>query len=382
MSKSIGNVIHPDEIINGTLLPPIKQKKVKGSNAKPKEIKYDALGPDALRLWVASSDYTKDVVIGEHVLKSVHTALCKLRVTFKLLLGALEDFNPRDPVPYESLHKIDRIALLHLSSLARSCQQTFRNYEFHRAVTAINRWANLEFSAFYMETIKDRLYTESPTGLSRRAAQTTLFHIYIHLQTILGPLVPLLVEESWHHAPDIIRSTCEHPLRRAVAVPDPTWESDRLEESFSVLMAANTAIKSLQETARSKKLVATSLQSFVHVAVPEDVTVFKDFESELQDLFVVSSMTLGSSGESEPAEIQTAEWKYDADFELPDGRKGKVWIYAPQLGKCPRCWRYSAPLQEQESPLCQRCEDVVNELDCSSGVDGVSQPVSTASGGA
>ncbi|KAL1956076.1 hypothetical protein VTO42DRAFT_7671 [Malbranchea cinnamomea] len=367
MSKSIGNVVSPDEIMNGTLLPPIKPRKVKGA-PKPTGPVHDALGPDALRLWVASSDYTKDVMVGEQVLKSVHTALHKYRVTFKLLLGALQDFSPSDQVPYESLQKIDKIALLQLRNLIITCQSAFEEYEFFKAVTAINRWANLEFSAFYLECIKDRLYTESPRGLSRRAAQTTLFHIYTHFQNVLGPIVPLLVEESWEHTPEMIKSACEHPLKRVMTVPSSTWEDDMLEKAFPTLMAANAAIKQMQETARSKKQMGSSLQSYVHLVVPEDVTVFEYFGSELPDLFVVSSVTLGSSVEPLPAEVQKAAWSYDSEFELPGGRKGRAWIYTPQAGKCPRCWRYVAPLENpEEERLCQRCEDVVKELDASSG---------------
>lgn len=368
MSKSIGNVVRPDEIMNGTLLPPMKPRKVKGA-PKPKGPVYDALGPDALRLWAASSDYTKDVLVGEQALKSVNTALHKYRVTFKLLLGALQDFNPSDQVPYESLRKIDKIALLQVRNLVNTCQSAFEEYEFFRAVTAINRWTNLEFSSFYMETIKDRLYTDSPSGLSRRAAQTTLFHIYNHFQNVLGPIVPLLVEESWDHTPEHIRPICEHPLKRRMATPDSTWENQALESSFPTLMAANTAIKNMQEAARSKKQIGSSLQSFVHLVVPDGISDFEAFGSELQDLFVVSSATLGSSSEPFPPEIQNAEWSYDSEFELSGGRKGRAWIYAPQAEKCPRCWRYAAPpkAQEEENLLCGRCDDVVKELDASSG---------------
>ena len=368
MSKSIGNVINPDEIMNGTLLPPLKPRKTKGA-PKPKGPVYDALGADALRLWVAGSDYTKDVVVGEQVLKTVNTALHKYRVTFKLLLGALQDFNPRNQVPYESLHKIDKIALLQLRNLVNTCQSAFEGYEFFKAVTAINRWTNLEFSAFYMETIKDRLYTDAPNGLSRRAAQTTLFHIYNHFQNILAPIVPLLVEESWEHTPEQIKSICEHPLKRIMTAADPAWQNDALEASLPILMSANAVIKNMQESARSKKQMGSSLQSIVYLVAPDDISIFEDFLSELQDLFVVSDVKVGFSSGSIPLEIQNAEWSYDSEFDLPDGRKGRAWIYAPQRSKCPRCWRYDAPpkVHEEEDPLCHRCEDVVKELDASSG---------------
>ena len=371
MSKSVGNVIHPQMIMDGTLLPPLKRKKGKqqkrqeqADNQQP--VIYDALGPDALRLWVASSDYTRDVVIGKEVLQTVNTSLHKYRVTFKVLLGALSDFNVDDLVPYDQLQKVDRIALMQLAGLVLSCQNAFDSYEFYRAVAAINRWANLDFSAFYMESIKDRLYTYGEESASRRAAQTTLFHIYTHLQEVLGPIVPMLIEETWEHSPEAIKCCGEHPLRRTFTSPKLEWQQDSttLDWDYRNLMAANSAIKDLQETARANKQVGSSLQSFVHITVPDDdVSVFEHYEQELADIFVVSSVTLGRRGIPD-GEIHHAQWKYASDFDLPGGRKGCVHVYAPQAAKCPRCWRYAVPEGEgRHDQLCHRCEEVVHALD-------------------
>ncbi|KAL1984292.1 hypothetical protein VTN96DRAFT_9250 [Rasamsonia emersonii] len=370
MSKSIGNVIHPDAIMDGTLLPPLKQKKGKGKNqAQSTGPVYDALGPDALRLWVASSDYTRDVMIGQQVLQTVHTSLHKYRVTFKLLLGALGDFDASKVRPYQDLHKIDRIALLHLANLVDTCRNACDNFEFYKAVNALNRWAHLEFSAFYMETIKDRLYTEAEDSPSRRAAQTTLYHIYNYLQEVLAPITPMLIEESWEHAPAVIKDQCEHPLRRIAAVPPSEWHNDALEKDFLDLMAVNSVIKAVQEKARSKKEMGSSLQSFIHIWVPEktvDESVFHRYLDELPDFFVVSSVTLSAQGEPGPANMSKAEWSYTEEFELPNGQKGTVSVYAPLDPKCPRCWRYVVPEPApNEDGLCERCEDVVRALDAS-----------------
>lgn len=368
MSKSIGNVVHPNEIMNGTLLPPLKLKKAKGQKEKPSGPVYDALGPDALRMWVAGSDYTKDVIIGMQVLKSVNSSLHKLRVTFKLLLGALQDFNPAMQLPYESLHKIDKIALLQLHNLIKTCQESYGSYEFHRAVTAINKWANLEFSAFYIESLKDRLYAESENSLSRRAAQTALNYIYLRLQELLAPFVPLLVEESWEHCPEPIKSKYEHPLKRVISNPPSEWKHDGLNESVPALMTVNSTVKTLQETARSNKQMGSSLQSFVHLsfqASAEDVLVFEQFGRELEDLFVVSSVTISYQGEAIPEEIQSAEWNHTAEFVLPSGKTGTAFVYTPQSPKCARCWRYAVPpsADSSEDSLCGRCEETIRELE-------------------
>lgn len=375
MSKSIGNVVQPSQIMDGSLLSPLSKTKLRGRVPKVNGPVFDALGPDALRLWVASSDYTKDVAVGKHVLQSVHNAIQKYRVTMKLLLGSLADFDPAEQVPYEFLHKIDKIALLRLSNMVNACQGRFKDYEFFKAVPAINRFVNIEFSSFYVEAIRDRLYADLPTGQSRRATQTTLFHIFCHLQNVLGPILPLLVEESWDYTPEKLRSSCEHPLRRLMVDPDPAWKNDWLESNLSTLHAADTTIKSMQETARNAKQMQSSLQSSLHICVPEDVTIFKELGPELENYFVVSSVTLG---EQLPPEMVFATWHDDSEFELPDGRKGKAWIYSPRAGKCPRCWRYAVPLVNQ-NPLCHRCEDVVGELETSSVSEDVSGTTGRAS---
>lgn len=379
MSKSIGNTIGPQTIMDGTLLPPLKPRKGKGKQPQPQEPSYDALGPDALRLWAASSDYTRDVVIGKQVLQTVHTSLHKFRVTFKLLLGALSDFRPECVVPYEQLQQVDRIALQHLSDTVLKSQHHCENFEFYKAVNVMNRWANLEFSAFYMEAIKDRLYTLGENSTSRRAAQTTLYYVYTHLQEILAPITPLLVEETWEHTPDAIRSQNGHPLQRISSAPAAEWQDAALETSYQEIVAVHSVIKTLQEQARSKKQLGSSLQSYVHLALPSGMTdsVFHSYLSELPDLFVVSNVTLAKTGQTVPAGVVEAEWLYQEECELPSGATGTVYVYSPQAAKCPRCWRYvvEEPVEQETAEMndsgagavpeaiCHRCETVVGELD-------------------
>ncbi|KAL5332839.1 tRNA synthetases class I-domain-containing protein [Aspergillus crustosus] len=365
MSKSIGNVIQPQAIMDGSLLPPLKPKKGKGKKqVASQEPTYDAMGPDALRLWVASSDYTRDVVISTEVLQTVQTALHKYRVTFKVILGALSDFSPENVVAYDQLLLADRIALLHLSEMKTAARAACEKFEFYQAANVINRWANLEFSAFYMEAIKDRLYTYAENSLSRRAAQTTLFHIHKHLQEVLAPITPLLVEETWEHTPEAIKANLEHPLRRIVTDTLPEWKSTSLGGEFRDIAVLHTAIKAMLEKARSHKQTGSSLQSFVHITRPSagESSVLDQSLDDLADIFVVSSVTLGTSGEAVPETITNAEWQYSEEYELSNGAKGTVYVFSPQASKCPRCWRYVVE-EVAEEKVCNRCTDVVRELD-------------------
>ncbi|KAL4786551.1 tRNA synthetases class I-domain-containing protein [Aspergillus varians] len=367
MSKSIGNVMNPQIIMDGTLLPPLKPKKGKGKKQlENKEPTYDALGPDALRLWAASSDYTRDVVIGKQVLQTVHTSLHKYRVTFKLLLGALSDFSLANKVPYDQLLLVDRIALLHLTEMTLAARAACEKFEFYKAVNAINRWANIEFSAFYMEAIKDRLYTYGENSHSRRAAQTTLFYMYTHLQEVLAPITPLLVEETWEHTPEVIKAESEHPLRRISTEPTPEWQHSSLGRDYEEIVAVHSVIKAMLEKARGQKQTGSSLQSFVHIRLPGNniQSVLQRHLDELADIFVVSSVTLGGSDEAIPETIANAEWQYGEAYVLPNGGQGTVYVYSPRAAKCPRCWRYVIPKEEVAAEkVCDRCEEVVQQLD-------------------
>jgi isoleucyl-tRNA synthetase len=132
MSKSIGNVIAPREIMEGTLLPPIKKRSGKKKSTPDEKPTYDGLGPDVLRLWVASSDYTRDVVIGEQVLQDINNTLVKYRVTIRLLTGLLSHWDNKRIVEKDLLLDIDKIALLQLSIVKEAVLDAYQNYEFHK----------------------------------------------------------------------------------------------------------------------------------------------------------------------------------------------------------------------------------------------------------
>ncbi|KFY41452.1 hypothetical protein V494_02999 [Pseudogymnoascus sp. VKM F-4513 (FW-928)] len=336
MSKSVGNVISPAEIMNGTLLPPIKRK---GKATGPPQ--YDGLGADALRLWVASSDYTHDIALRQPVFKATNSTLLKYRTTLKMLLGSMRESSDK-----VQLTKLDTIALYQLQQTQIGFAEACRAYNFHKAISILNRWINTDLSSFYLEAIKDRLYCGNGGGV--------LYPIFMGLMHMLGPITPSLVEESWEHRPKWMKDSTSsvHPLQRS------TDELRLLNYKFppslptdiSHLMAANAAIKTAQEEARTDKLVGSSLQSSVVLSLPEESqALFQNYAEELQEIFVVSSVEFGSGEE------RVAEWKFKAEFEVPGG-KGTAWVLPPKEAKCPRCWKYVAPAEDE---LCGRCADVV-----------------------
>ncbi|KAK8074719.1 Isoleucine--tRNA ligase [Apiospora hydei] len=346
MSKSLGNVMEPHQVMDGTLLPPMKLKG-KAAQGPPQ---YDALGADALRLWAASSDYTRDVVISVPVLSAIHTALVKYRTIIKMLLGSMHESARSAP-----LSATDHVAIVQLQDTMQEVEAAFANHEFYKGFNAINRWVNNDFSAFYLEALKDRLYCGDGGGV--------LEPILNGFLRMLAPMTPSLVEEAWDHRPNWLKqdTAALHPLQQLYNEPlvKPsrlTLDLDTVRSDIPVLMTVHAAIKAGLERARSDKVLGQSLQSSVILAVPDEAatvkTVLDRYAQELDVMFVVSSVNVNA-----PVDGQAA-WKYEHEFEAGNGHMGTATVLPPRDVKCPRCWRYIAPVEDQ---LCGRCEDVVGE---------------------
>lgn len=189
MSKSLGNTMEPHEVMDGSLLPPMKRKG-KAAQGPPA---YDALGADTLRLWAASSDYTRDVAIGVSVLQAIHTALIKYRTIAKMLLGSMHKSARTAP-----LTAADHIAIVQLQDTMAEVGKAFNNHEFYKGFSALNRWITNDLSAFYLEASKDRLYCGDGGGV--------LEPIFNGFMRMLAPMTPSLVEEAWDHRPEWMKN--------------------------------------------------------------------------------------------------------------------------------------------------------------------------------
>ena len=375
MSKSIGNTISPDEIMDGTLLPPLKRKAKhkKGLVSPSEKIAYDAMGPDALRLWAASCDFTNDVTISPTILKAIHGTLSKYRVTFKLLLGMLDDFDPQATIKsFEHLGTVNQIALTQLGQAIEKILLHYEQFDFNRAVHEINRYINTDLSSFYIESIKDTIYADSRSARSRIEAQSVLLQIYSGLQAVLYPITPLLIEEVLDYAPVLLKQSPGIPLISQPVMADIIGLSkchDRdLEKNFSWLLKVNGAVKIAQEEARAAKKMGSSLQSEVLFQVCEahktnNPSAFESLtqnRSNLETILVVSGVNVSRSALS--AAVESAGWSYRAEFELL-GSKVVAHIHTPQKLKCIRCWKYHADVEDgTEDALCKRCKEVTEEL--------------------
>ena len=366
MSKSIGNVVSPDDILEGALLPPLSRKV----NGKKIEFR-DSMGVDALRLWVASCDYTKDVTVSPVALKAINTNLAKYRVTFKQLLGILQDYDPANSKIWQRLGHVHKIAIWQLEKVEDCARHFFQNLEYHKAMNEINRYINQDLSAFYFESIKDPAYCG--TLQERGEVQITCDVIQQCLQQLLAPIVPLLVQETWEHTPQQIQTNHRlSPFQRIWARASASaaschfalsdTERQRLDNDVPILMQTLAAVQSVQEQARSAKKMGSSLQSFVMLQLEpgKDTSLLSRYEGDLETIFVASKVEFCTG--PLPNNVTTAEWSYQSRFTLYENVV-TVHVYAPQSSKCVRCWRYKAPINaKKEEALCQRCESIMEEL--------------------
>lgn len=383
MSKSLGNVISPDQIMDGSLLPPLKLKKLKGkkqevaaTNGESKP-QYDSMGPDVLRLWVASSDYTRDVSIATQVLQDVQQSLQKYRVTFKFLLGVLSDYQSHAPGVQVNEGKrsfADDMILHQLSECSKAVHQAYKDYQFHKAVKDINALIITDLSAFYFEVCKDRMYAGSMTV--RRQTQSVLLVILRGMLKMLGPIVPHLVEEVWEHMPASTKSKMEkgqqqdlHPLRQVwipFSMSSLSHDNQAAERAVQDFRRLSAAVKLAQEEARRhghlKSGLACKVQIHIPTATPSSLrehVLDWQRDGQLADALVVSQV--GVEQESTDSDLEASAWRYEQIVDLEEGDVGtqcKVVVLPPEGEKCIRCWKYTA--EEKEVP-CERCRAVIEE---------------------
>ena len=365
MSKSEGNVISPEEIMEGTLLSVTpKSQTTSESSSKGQKSKHSAaMGPDALRLWVAGCDYTKDVVVGVPVLKAVNSSLAKLRVTFRLILGLLDGHEDLSTMDFQNLNWIDQLALWNLQEVRVSVFKHYDNFDYHRATAVINQYVNVDLSAFYVESIKDRMYAESKMSKSRQHCQMVLWEIFQTLARVLSPITPLLVEEVCEHLPPTLRfhpikSMWEQTGRSSITGP---WDNDSLRRAVPTLLAINSTVKTLQELARADGKMGSSLQCRVVLRVHESQhpdalsnPISRHLE-HLPNFLVVSQVDVRNQDVH-----RDSQWQYSSTINV-EGGELTVIVLEPEHEKCDRCWKYDVPRDSfKTNSLCDRCLQVLD----------------------
>ena len=316
MSKSLGNVISPQDIIK-------------------------EFGADILRLWVLSSDYKSELTLSKNILKQVSEVYRKIRNTARYILGNISDFDVNSPVKYEELQEIDKWALLRLNKLIKDCIKAYDEYDFNKAYQVLNTFCVVDMSNFYLDIIKDRLYTAKPNSTERRAAQTTMYEILEALVKILAPMACFTAEEIWKFMPHRDGENKESVMLSYYPEVNEKYENKELEEKWSKIIKIKEEVAKKLEEARAEKIIGHSLNAKVIISADgENYKFLKENEEILLPVLIVSALEI---------EEKKIENEIEVKVELAPGEK------------CERCWMYSETVgEDKENPtICHRCSEVL-----------------------
>ncbi|MEN8140149.1 MAG: isoleucine--tRNA ligase [Thermodesulfobacteriota bacterium] len=329
MSKSIGNVIAPEEIIK----------------------KY---GADILRLWVSSEDYRDDIKISDEILGQLSDAYRKIRNTIRYLLSNLGDFDPsRDKVALDDMEELDRWALASYERMKRRVLEGYETFEFHPVFHAISHFCTVAMSNFYFDILKDRLYSELPDSRLRRSAQTVLHEVLEGLVRLMSPVLSFTAAEVWPLLPGAAGNEENVFVARFPEERD-DFRQDELFTSWQRLLAVRAEITRALELARRDKVIGHPLEAEVWLQVEEDDDLAEFLAARwpvLADIANVSALRLNEG-------------------HLEGGVKGEelsglALLVQPASGeKCERCWIRSESVGESAAhpTICARCLAVVEQL--------------------
>ncbi len=328
MSKSVGNVVAPKKVI-------------------------DQYGAEILRLWVAASDYRDDIRISDNIIKQLSDAYRRVRNTCRYMLGNLSDFDPaRDTVPYEALTELDKFTLHKLHKLLEKAEKSYETYEFHTIYHSLYNFCTLDLSAFYLDIVKDRLYTSPAGSPQRRGVQTVMFKLIDAVSRIMAPMLPFTSEEVWAHMPDF-EGKEESIHLGSLPSPEAAWDNPALAEKWEKLVTVRGEVTKALEAARVNKLIGHPLDASVTISANGDLhDLLAPYEADLSGMFIVSAASL-VKGES----LENA-------YESPDTEGLSILVAAAAGEKCERCWIYDTRLGENpEYPgACPKCTKALEEI--------------------
>ena len=315
MSKSLGNVISPQEIIK-------------------------EYGADILRLWVLSSDYQSEISLSKNILKQLTESYRKIRNTARFIIGNLFDFNVNDKLEYNDLEEIDKFALFKLNKLIKNATSGFDNYEFHKVYHDINEFCVNDMSTFYLDIIKDRLYTSKPNSKTRRAAQSVMYEILLSLVKILAPITSFTAEEIWKYMPHGENEELQSVMLTDWPEVKSEYENPDLMKKWEKIIKIKEMVSKELEIARGDKKIGNSLDAkIILYADGENLDFLNKNKDLLMECFIVSGL------EIEENNRKNAETEIGIKVEKADGQK------------CERCWMYSETVGEyKEHPtICKKC---------------------------
>ena len=308
-----------------------KMSKSKGNTVVPQEVS-GSLGAEILRLWVASTDYSGELSISPEILKRVVESYRRIRNTLRFLLANTSDFDvAKDAVPVEDMVEIDRYALALIAKLQAEMAADYARYQFHLVAQRLQTFCSEDLGAFYLDILKDRLYTTAPGSRARRSAQTALWHIISSVVRLMAPILSFTAEELWavfnQREGDSVFFQTLHVLP---AVPD----ADKLLGRWERMRAIRADVRRQLEALRAAGKIGSSLAAEVEFdATPEKAAFLGSFGEDLRFVLLTSAARVHAGG---------------AD---------RVLVLASANAKCERCWHFRAEVGAvaEHPTICARC---------------------------
>jgi isoleucyl-tRNA synthetase len=309
MSKSLGNVVAPQKV-------------------------SETLGAEILRLWVASTDYSGELSISDEILKRVVESYRRIRNTLRFLLANLSDYDPkRDALPPAQWLEIDRYAVALAAEMQAGIVADYGRYEFHPAVARLQTFCSEDLGAFYVDILKDRLYTTRADSRSRRAAQSALYHITQGLLRLMAPVLSFTAEEAWKLLQPGDETIFAHVWHAFPEIP----EAPVLLSKWTRIRAFRSEVQKLLEGRREAGDIGSSLQAEIDIAVNGEKTVLlRSLDDDLRFVLITSRATV------EP---------------VATGAEERILVTPSKHPKCERCWHYRADVGADPGHpgICGRC---------------------------
>ncbi|MBC7419591.1 MAG: isoleucine--tRNA ligase [Bdellovibrio sp.] len=310
MSKSLGNVIDPNEVSSKS-------------------------GSEIIRLWAAYGDYGNDIGCGKEELTRVTETYRKIRNTMRFLLGSTSDFDfAKDKVAVSDMTQVDQWMMHQLNQLIMDITTAYDKYEFYKIYHLLNNFFTVTLSATYMDILKDRLYTWKPNGLPRRSSQTALYHVTGSLIGMMAPILTFLAEETYTYFKKDQKK--DSIFLEKFPVGHESWFKPELASVFTEMLVVRSDVQKKLEELRAAKIIGSSLEAAV--AIQAEGETFKALKAmaDLREMLIVSKVTLAKAPYSIVATKALGE-------------------------KCVRCWVYSEEISKAEKTLgvCPKCVEAL-----------------------
>jgi isoleucyl-tRNA synthetase len=316
MSKSLGNVIAPEEII-------------------------EKFGAEILRLWATYEDYRDDIKISKDIINRLVETYRRIRNTLRFLHANINgDFDPaRDIVPYDQFSSLDKWLMSRLQRLVERVTDAYNNYTFHLIYHSIQNFCTVDLSALYLDIIKDRIYVEKKDSLKRRASQTVIHETLITLLKLIAPILSTTAEEMWSY----LKGTVQEESIFFATFPDVKKEqiNQEIEQYWDEVWTVRELANKKIEEQRTAKVIGHSLDTKIIIEAPDrEYSLLDKLGDDLKDIFIVSQIA------------------------LKKGNELNIIVEKAEGEKCERCWQYSTDIRKEGKfpNVCPRCENTLSSL--------------------